>query len=123
MKVIHLVICCVSLVLSASTGAALAEADFPLTGNYTQNVPCKGDGSDPTKLKVEISAQGINSKVGVCAFLDIERGINSISAHVECTFPAGPLIGDVTFAIQPNNTIKFFDRDQHYRSVLYRCPP
>jgi hypothetical protein len=28
----------------------------------------------------------------------------------------------VTFTIQADNTIKFLDRDQNYRSVLYRCP-
>ena len=121
-KIIHPLVCCIGLVLTASAGAAPAVDDFPLTGNYTQNVPCKGDGSDPVELKVRISAQEIDSKVGVCTFLDTQRNGKSINAHVECRFPAGPLMGDVTFMIQPDNTIKFLDRDQNYRSVLYRCP-
>jgi hypothetical protein len=121
-KVIHPLICCISLALTASAGAAPAGDDFPLTGSYTQNVPCKGDGSDPVELQVKISAQEIDSKVGVCTFLDTKRNGKSINAHVECRFPAGPLMGDVTFTIQPDNTIKFLDRDQNYRSVLYRCP-
>jgi len=121
-KVIHPLVCCVALALTAGAGAAAAEDDFPLIGNYTQNVPCKGDGSDPAELKVRISAQEIDSKVGVCTFLDTQRNGKSINAHVECRFPAGPLMGDVTFTIQPDNTVKFLDRDQNYRSVLYRCP-
>ncbi len=122
MNVIHPLICCIGLALTASAAAAPVQDDFPLTGNYTQNVPCKGDGSDPAELQVKISVQEIDSKVGVCTLLDTKRNGKSINAHVECKFPAGPLMGDVTFTIQPDNTIKFVDRDQNYRSVLYRCP-
>ncbi len=122
MRVIHPLICCIGLALTASAAAAPVQDDFPLTGNYTQNVPCKGDGSDPAELQVKISAQEIDSKVGVCMLLDTKRNGKSINAHVECKFPAGPLMGDVTFTIQPDSTIKFLDRDQNYRSVLYRCP-
>jgi len=121
-RVIHPLICCIGLALTASAAAVPAQDDFPLTGNYTQNVPCKGDGSDPAELQVKISAQQIDSKVGVCTFLDTKRNGKSINAHVECKFPAGPMMGDVTFTIQADNTIKFLDRDQNYRSVLYRCP-
>ena len=122
MRVIHPLICCIGLALTARAATVPAGDDFPLTGNYTQNVPCKGDGSDPAELQVKISAQEIDSKVGVCAFLDTKRNGKSINAHVECKFPAGPMMGDVTFTIQADNTIKFLDRDQNYRSVLYRCP-
>jgi len=76
--------------------AALAAEDFPLTGNYTQNVACKGDGSDPATAKVTISPQEIVSNVGVCTILDKKKDGRSISAHVECKFAGGPLIGDVT---------------------------
>ncbi len=122
MNVIHPLICCIGLALTASAAAAPVQDDFPLTGNYTQNVPCKGDGSDPAELQVKISVQEIDSKVGVCTLLDTKRNGKSINAHVECKFPAGPLMGDVTFTIQPDDTVKFVDRDQNYRSVLYRCP-
>src|ERR1039458_2404880 len=83
-RTIHPLICCISLALTASAGAAPAGDDFPLTGSYTQNVPCKGDGSDPVELQVKISAQEIDSKVGVCTFLDTKRSGKSINAHVEC---------------------------------------
>jgi hypothetical protein len=101
--------------------AALAD-DFPLAGNYTQNVVCKGDGSDQLSAKVTISPQEIVSNVGVCTILDRKTNGSSISAHVECKFAGGPLIGDITFTPRPDNTIEFVDRDMTYKAVLYRCP-
>ncbi|MGB7742165.1 MAG: hypothetical protein WBL41_05355 [Terracidiphilus sp.] len=71
---------------------------------------------------MKISAQEIDSTVGVCTFLDTKRNGKSINAHVECRIPAGPLMGDVTFTMQPDNTVKFIDSNQNYRSVLCRCP-
>ena len=121
-KVIYPLICCIGLTLTASVGAAPAGDDFPLTGNYTQNVPCKGDGSDPAKLQVKISAHKIDSKVGVCTILHTERDGKSVNAQLECQFAAGTMLGDVTFTMQPDSTVKMVDRDQNYRSVLYRCP-
>jgi len=111
-------------VLVASVGAAETRAadDFPLAGSYTQNVPCKGDGSDPTEIQVKISSEQINSHVGVCTFLDTRREGTSINAHVECRFPAGPLMGDITFTIRSDKTVEFIDRDRTYSAVLYRCP-
>ena len=102
-------------------GAALAD-DFPLVGNYTQNVACKSDGSDQAIAKVTISPQEIISNVGVCTILDKKTNGSSISAHVECKFAGGPLIGDITFTPRPDNTIEFVDRDMTYKAVLYRCP-
>jgi hypothetical protein len=112
----------IAVVLAAGAAAAHAADDFPLTGNYTQNVPCKGDGSDPREVQVKISPQQIDSQVGVCTFLDTKRDGSSINAHVECRFPSGPLLGDVTFTVRPDNKIEFIDRDQNYGAVLYRCP-
>jgi hypothetical protein len=103
------------------SGAALAD-DFPLVGNYTQNVACKGDGSDQAIAKVTISPQEIVSNVGVCTILDKKTKGGSISAHVECKFAGGPLIGDITFTPRPDNTIEFIDRDMTYKAVLHRCP-
>ena len=108
-------------ILGVFFGAALAD-DFPLVGNYTQNVVCKGDGSDQTTAKVTISPQEIVSNVGVCTILDKKTNGSSISAHVECKFAGGPLIGDITFTPRPDNTIEFIDRDMTYKAVLYRCP-
>jgi hypothetical protein len=121
-RAIHPFICCIGLTLTASVGAAPAGDDFSLTGNYTQNVPCKGDGSDPAKLQVKISAHKIDSKVGVCTILHSECDGKSVNAQLECQFAAGTMLGEVTFTMQPDGTVKMVDRDQNYRSVLYRCP-
>ena len=106
----------------AGAGAALAGDDFPLTGTYMQNVPCKGDGSDPPALQVKISPQEIVSNIGVCTILDTKQDGESITVHVECKFPAGPLVGDITFTPRPDKTIKFVDRDNTYNAILHRCP-
>jgi len=108
-------------ILGVFFGAALAD-DFPLVGSYTQNVVCKGDGSDQTTAKVTISPQEIVSNVGVCTILDKKTNGTSISAHVECKFAGGPLIGDITFTPRSDNTVEFIDRDMTYKAVLYRCP-
>jgi hypothetical protein len=103
-------------------GTAVAADDFPLAGNYTQNVACKGDGSDPATAKVMISAQEIVSNVGVCAILDTKKDGDTYAAHVECKFPSGPLMGNISFTPKPDNTVEFVDRDMTYKAVLYRCP-
>src|ERR1700685_19182 len=54
----------------AASGAAMADDDFPLAEKYTQNVPCKGDGSDPKDVQVEVSPQQIVSNMGVCTILN-----------------------------------------------------
>lgn len=104
------------------SSAALAGDDFPIVGTYTQNVACKGDGTDPAAAKVTISTQEIVSNIGICIILDTKKDGDSYFAHVECKFPAGPLMGDITFTPRPDNTVDFIDRDKTYKAVLYRCP-
>lgn len=122
MRIIGRLAGCVAVVFFVDVGAASAEDDFPLTGEYTQNVPCKGDGTDARELKVKISPQQIDSHVAVCTFLDTKRDGTRINAHVQCQFPRGPLMGDVIFKIRPDRTIEFVDRDKNYSAILYRCP-
>jgi hypothetical protein len=121
MKVIVPLIVTFALIGSARAASPLAN-DFWLLGNFTQNVPCKGDGSDPTELKVKITTDEIDSKVGVCKFLDAKVESKRISTHVECQFPAGPLMGDITFTLKGNDTIDFVDQNNTYTATLYRCP-
>jgi hypothetical protein len=102
--------------------AGLSEKSSWLLGNFTQNAPCKGDGSDPAELKVRIAADQIQSKSGVCNFLSVTPEPNRLKANMECHFPAGPLIGDVTFTQKANGTINVVDRDNNYNAILYRCP-
>ena len=109
---------------ATSAGAATdtASNDFPLSGTYMQNVPCKGNGKDDAALKVKISAQEIVSNIGVCTILDNKHDGAAYKLHVECKFPAGPMIGDLTFTPQPDKTLKFVDRDKTYNATLHRCP-
>jgi hypothetical protein len=112
----------VALAVITGTGAAFAQDDSALVGNYTQNVPCKGDGSDPVAVQVKISAKEIVSNVGACTILDLKQDGNTTNVHVECHFPAGPLMGDVSFTPRPDHTVDFVDREGNYKSVLHRCP-
>lgn len=117
---------CLTLAVRAagadSANAAPPASDFPLSGTYMQNVPCKGDASDDAALKVTISPQQIVSNIGVCTILDDKLDGKSYKLHVECKFPAGPMVGDLTFTPQPDQTVKFVDRDKTYNAVLHRCP-
>jgi hypothetical protein len=123
-KTIHPLAGCVGLALVAlalSFGGASAD-DFPLAGNYTQNVACKGDGTDPAAVKVLISEKEIVSNVGVCTILDTKKNGESYAEHVECKFPSGPLMGNITFTPKSDNTVEFVDSDGTYKAVLHRCP-
>ena len=101
--------------------AGLSEKSSWLLGKFTQNAPCKGDGTDPAELKVRIAADQIESKSGICNFLSVTPEPNRLKANMECHFPAGPLIGDVTFTQKANGTIDVVDRDNNYTAILYRC--
>jgi len=122
MKFVYPLVGCVTLALTACASAAAAEDDVPVVGSYTQNKPCKGDGSDPPELKVTISPEGINSKMGLCKFLDHSVDGKKFKAQVECKMPAGVLMSDITFTMKPDNNLDFVDRDQTYKAVLFRCP-
>lgn len=112
----------VMLGVVAGAGCAVAADDFPFIGNYTQNVPCKGDGSDPVAAQVKISAKEIVSNVGPCTILDLKKDGETVTVHVECKFPAGPLMGDISFTPRPDKDLDFVDRDGNYKAVLHRCP-
>jgi hypothetical protein len=120
MKFVFALIGYFTLASAAAVNAAPLSDDFWLLGNFAQDAPCKGDGTD--KLKVHVTPTEIDSKAGVCTFLDAKEDRTTLKAHVECQFAAGPLIGDITFTLRPDKTIGFVDRDNTYKAVLYRCP-
>ena len=105
-----------------SAGSVFAAEDFPYIGNYTQNMPCKGDGTDPATAQVKISTKEIVSNVGTCTILDTKKDGETVTAHVECKFPAGPLMGDISFTPRSDKNLDFVDRDGNYKAVLHRCP-
>jgi hypothetical protein len=110
-----------AVVLAVTAGPSGAD-DFPLSGNYTQNVVCKGDGSDPVAVRVKISPQEIVSNIGTCTILDTTHDGNTFAVRVECKFASGPLMGNLTFTPKPDKTIDFVDRDGNYKAVLHPCP-
>lgn len=110
------------LALGPASAATVSAADFPIAGTYMQNVACKGDGTDNAVLKVVITAKEIDSNSGVCTILDKKKDGDAYKLHVECKFPAGPMVGDLTFTPMPDKTIKFVDRDNTYHGILHRCP-
>jgi hypothetical protein len=107
--------------VSAASAGQLADGSW-LVGNYTQNAPCKGDGTDPAERKVKISTQQIDSDVGICTFLDATPEGKTLNAHVECQLAAGLLMSDVTFTERAKDTIDFIDGNKNYTATLYRCP-
>src|ERR1700689_1778260 len=106
-----------AVVASALSGSAIAADDFPLAGNYTQNVACKGDGSDSDTAKVKVTPQEIVSNVGVCTILDTKKDGAGFFVHVQCNFAGGPLMGDITFTPRPDNTVESIDRDGNYKET------
>jgi hypothetical protein len=60
----------------SADSAGLSEKSSWLLGNFTQNAPCKGDGSDPVELKVRVAADQIESKSGICNFLSVTPETN-----------------------------------------------
>ena len=114
----------VTVVLGTIAGACCASAadDFPFTGNYTQNVPTARASTDPAAVKVKMSAKEIVSNVGPCTILDLRKDGDTVNVHVECKFPAGPLMGDISFTPRPDKNLDFVDRDGNYKAVLHRCP-
>jgi hypothetical protein len=111
-----------TLVIVAGAGAVFAADDFPLSGNYTQNAVCKGDGTDPVAVRVKISPQEIVSNLGTCTVLDTTREGDTFAVRVECKFASGPLMGNLSFTPKPDHTIDFVDRDGNYKAVLHPCP-
>jgi len=123
MKNTCLAVACSIFALTARANAATSlSEDFWLLGNFTQNVPCKGDGSDPVEVKVTVSATQIDSKLGVCTFLDAKEDGKTLKAHVDCQLPSGPYMGEIIFTQKSANVIDFADGNKAYTSILYRCP-
>jgi len=123
MKNIYPTVVCFVFALTASANAATSLSDdFWLLGNFTQNVPCKGDGSDPVEVKVKVSTTEIDSKLGVCTFLDAKEDGKTLKAQVDCQLPSGPYLGEIIFTQKSANVIDFADSNKAYTSILYRCP-
>ncbi len=70
MKAVEVLAGCLTIALVTGADVARSAHDLPLIGSYTQDTPCKGDGSDPTERQIKILAQKIVSEAGTCTFLN-----------------------------------------------------
>jgi hypothetical protein len=113
----------IAFVLGVGGTPVLAEEDFPITGTYTENQACKGDGSDPGVSRVKIGPKEIESSVfGICSIRNRKRDGNKFLVSVECKGPGGAvMVGEVTFAIRDASTLDFADQDNTYKAVLHKC--
>jgi hypothetical protein len=109
------------LVLTAS--CALAEGDFPLEGVYTQNEPCRGDGSKQEFLRVKVTPQEVSYAGGNCSIDDKQQDGDKIAMRVTCKFASGAVMGSaITFTKKDNNTFAMAQVEGTYKAVLHRCP-
>ena len=103
----------------AATGA---EDDFPIAGTYVRDQACKGDGSDPADLLVNISRKTISTSMQACTVLNKSRTGRAFMVHVQCKMPGDlTILGDVTFTQRDDNALDFDDQDHTSPAVLYRC--
>ena len=113
----------VALATFTTASISLGDAAFPLVGTYTENQPCKTDGSDADVARVKITPTEIDSTLGLCTILEKKREGNTFAVHVECKGPGGsPMLGDVNFTLRDDRTVDFSDQDQTYKAVLHKCP-
>ena len=110
----------ISLIVAAA--AALPAAAEPvLTGTYTQNQACKGNGNDPKKL-VKINDKDVVSNFGPCTFLDKQTTGRITKAQATCKSQSGEFDVALVFTLKDDNTVDFLEESSNYKSVLYRCP-
>ena len=98
------------------------ESEFPTHWNLHAERALQGRRQRSAGAEGHISPQQIVSNIGVCTILDTKQDGKSFQLHVECKFPAGPLVGDITFTPRPDKTVKFVDRDNTYNAVLSPLP-
>ena len=105
----------------AACGAAADE--FPLAGKYVQKRACRGDGNDPERLVVIISADEIKYGGGICMLTDKRAEGDSLSARATCKFRSGKILsGNITLTKRADNNLDMVDPEGTYATVLYRCP-
>jgi hypothetical protein len=101
---------------------ALAADEFPLDGIYTQNEPCKGDGSGQPFLRVKITPQDVSYSGGVCSIDSKELDGDKLSMQVTCKFTSGAIMASgVAFTKKDDNSLDMVQKEGTYKAVLYRC--
>jgi hypothetical protein len=111
----------ISLIVATAALALPAAAEPVLTGTYTQNQACKGNGNDPKKL-VKINDKDVVSNFGPCTFLDKQTTGRTTKAQATCKSQSGEFDVALVFTLKDDNTVDFLEESSNYKSVLYRCP-
>jgi hypothetical protein len=109
--------------LAMILNCAIAEGDFPIEGIFTQNEPCRGDGSQQQFLRVKVTAQDVSYSGGVCSIDSKQQNGDSLAMRVTCKFSSGAVMASaVTFTKKDNNTFDMAQNEGTYKAVLHRCP-
>ena len=111
----------IALMVATAALALPAAAEPVLTGTYTQNQACKGNGNDPKKL-VKINDKDVVSNFGPCTFLDKQTAGRTTKAQATCKSQSGEFDVALVFTLKDDNTVDFLEESSNYKSVLYRCP-
>ena len=112
-----------SAALAIALNSVWAEGDFPIEGIYTQNEPCRGDGSKQEFLRVKITPQDVSYAGGICSIDTRQQDADKLGMKVTCKFKSGAVMSStISFTKKDNNT---FDMAQQeggtYKAVLHRC--
>ena len=113
----------VSAVLAMLLNSALAEADFPIEGVYTQNEACRGDGSKQEFLRVKITSQEVTYSSGICSIDTRQQDADKVGMKVTCKFKSGAVLSStISFTKRDNNTLDMAQQQGGtYKAVLHRC--
>lgn len=112
-----------AMTLLVARDCALAEGDLPIDGTFTQNEPCKGDGTQQKFALVSISPKEISYSGGLCSIDDKQQNGDTLAMKLTCKFKSGAVLASsVSFTKKDNNTFNMAQQDGTYKAVLYRCP-
>lgn len=117
----------ISLIAGSAAAPAVAQSadknQAKLLGTYTQNVQCKGDGSDDGKKLVKIGDKEVDSNFGPCMLSDKQWSGNMLKANAACRSKSGSTVDiQLSFTLKDDSTVDFLEESSQYKSVLYRCP-
>ena len=102
---------------------AQAQDKLAIEGNYLQNQPCRGNGSDPEYLRVKITPEEISYAGGVCSIDEKQQDGKKFSIRVTCKFKSGTVVSDnIAFTVRNEKTLDMVQKDGSYTAVLNRCP-
>ena len=113
----------IALATLATASTSSGEEEFPLVGTYTENQPCKADGSGRQRCACEDHAERDRFGVSSYTILQNKREGNTFAVHVDCKRRAGAgMLAHVKFTLREDKTVNSSDQDQTYKAVLHKCP-